>query len=49
MSIFTGEYFDKYRLEDISSEIIEAAEKKLKVKLPAAYIKLMYEQNGGEL
>ncbi|MFT4416301.1 SMI1/KNR4 family protein [Fredinandcohnia humi] len=49
MSIFKGEYFDNYRLEDLSSEIIEAAEKKLKVKLPTAYIDLMNEQNGGEL
>jgi hypothetical protein len=49
MSIFTGEYFDNYRLEDLSSEMIEAAEKKLKVKLPTAYIDLMNEQNGGEI
>lgn len=49
MSIFTGEYFDSYRLEDLSSEIIEVAEKKLKVILPTAYIELMNEQNGGEL
>ncbi|RUL54064.1 SMI1/KNR4 family protein [Lysinibacillus antri] len=49
MSIFTGEYFDNYRLEDLSSEIIELAEGKLKVKLPTAYIELMNEQNGGEL
>lgn len=49
MSIFTREYFDNYRLEDLSSEIIESAERKLKVKLPSAYIELMNEQNGGEL
>ncbi|WP_409303929.1 SMI1/KNR4 family protein [Peribacillus sp. SCS-155] len=49
MSIFTGEYFDNYRLENLSSRMIEAAEKKLKVKLPAAYVELMKEQNGGEL
>ena len=49
MSIFTGEYFDNYRLDDLTSEIIESAEKKLKVKLPAAYIELINKQNGGEL
>ncbi|WP_194841648.1 SMI1/KNR4 family protein [Sporosarcina obsidiansis] len=49
MNIFTDDYFDPYHLEDVSSEIIEAAEKNLKVKLPAAYIELMYIQNGGEL
>ncbi|MGM0843622.1 MAG: SMI1/KNR4 family protein [Bacillota bacterium] len=49
MNIFTGEYFDNYRLEDLSGEIIESAERKLKVKLPTAYIDLMNEQNGGEL
>ncbi|KZZ85447.1 SMI1/KNR4 family protein [Bacillus sp. SJS] len=47
--IFTGDYFDNYRLEELSNEIMEAAEKKLKVKLPAAYIELMRVQNGGEL
>jgi hypothetical protein len=49
MNIFTEEYFDHYRLESLSSTMIEAAEKKLKVKLPNAYIELMYLQNGGEL
>lgn len=49
MSIFTGDYFDNYHLADLSSEIVEAAEKKLKVKLPTAYVDLMKIQNGGEL
>ncbi len=47
--IFSGDYFDNYRLEDLTSEMIEAAEKKLKVKLPAAYVEMMKVQNGGEL
>ncbi|MFG6496123.1 SMI1/KNR4 family protein [Fictibacillus sp. UD] len=47
--IFSGDYFDNYRLEDLTSEMIEAAEKKLKVKLPAAYVELMKVENGGEL
>ncbi|NMH74562.1 SMI1/KNR4 family protein [Bacillus sp. RO2] len=49
MKIFTGEYFDNYRLEDITSEVVDDAEKKLKVKLPSAYINLLNEQNGGEI
>lgn len=49
MCFFTGEYFDDHRLEDLSSELVEAAEKKLKVSLPPAYIELLKEQNGGEL
>jgi hypothetical protein len=49
MSIFTGEYFDNYHLADLSDETLEAAEKKLKVKLPTAYVELMKKQNGGEL
>lgn len=47
--MFTGHYFDNYRLVDVTEEAIANAEMKLKVKLPASYIALMQQQNGGEL
>lgn len=39
--VFTGHYFDNYRLEDVTKEAIMLAETKLKVKLPTSYIALM--------
>ncbi|MER1998215.1 MAG: SMI1/KNR4 family protein [Lysinibacillus sp.] len=47
--MFTGHYFDNYRLDDVTDEAVAFAETKLKVKLPASYITLMQQQNGGEL
>ena len=47
--MFVGHYFDNYRLEDVTKEAITFAESKLKVKLPASYIAMMQQQNGGEL
>lgn len=47
--LFTGHYFDNYRLTDVTEEMIAFAEGKLKVTLPASYIQLMQQQNGGEL
>lgn len=47
--LFTNDFFDHYRLLDVTDEIIEQAEKKLKVQLPIDYVDLMKRQNGGEL
>lgn len=47
--MFVGHYFDHYRLDDVTKEAITFAESKLKVKLPASYIAMMQQQNGGEL
>lgn len=47
--MFTGHYFDNYRLDDVTEQAVAHAETKLKVKLPVSYITLMQQQNGGEL
>ena len=47
--IFVGNYFDNYRLTDVTNQLIEQAQQKLKVTLPESYINLMKQQNGGEL
>ena len=47
--LFIGNYFDHYQLADVTEEIIQNAQKKLKVVLPESYITLMRQQNGGEL
>lgn len=47
--MFTGHYFDNYRLADVTEDAVTLAETKLKVKLPESYIALMQQQNGGEL
>ena len=46
---FIGHYFDNYRLADVTDDMIEQAQQKLKVTLPESYINLMKKQNGGEL
>ncbi|MDQ0252637.1 hypothetical protein J2S74_000009 [Evansella vedderi] len=38
---------DYERLQDLTDEIVEKAEEKLKVKLPKTYINILKEQNGG--
>lgn len=38
-----------YKLTPLTDEAVENAEKKLKVKLPKSYIKLLKEQNGGSI
>lgn len=47
--MFTGHYFDNYRLTDVTEDSITFAEGKLKVKVPESYIALMQQQNGSEL
>ncbi|PEC50331.1 SMI1/KNR4 family protein [Bacillus sp. AFS096315] len=40
---------DYYKLEPVTVEIIKKAEEKLKIKLPSTYIKILKEQNGGNI
>ncbi|MBO9128520.1 SMI1/KNR4 family protein [Bacillus sp. 165] len=40
---------DYYKLEPVTVEIIKKAEEKLKIKLPSSYIKILKEQNGGNI
>lgn len=47
--LFTGHYFDNYKLDDVTELSIENAQQKLKVTLPDSYVRLMQQQNGGEL
>lgn len=49
MQIWKGEKEDIYKLNKISEKQIEEAEQALDVKLPGEYIKLILEQNGGEI
>ena len=46
---FISHYFDNYRLADVTDDMIEHAQQKLKVTLPESYINLMKQQDGGEL
>lgn len=43
------EVLDEYELPEVSNEEIEKVEKLLGVKLPASYVNLMREKNGGTL
>lgn len=47
--VFTGDYFDNYRLADLNDLVLQQAQQKLNVQLPDTYIALMKQQNGGEL
>lgn len=44
-----GDVLDEYELPEITNKEIEQAEMLFRVKLPASYLDLMKEKNGGTL
>ena len=44
---FWEEEDDYFKLEPLTEELVEKAEKDLKIKLPPSYINILKEQNGG--